>query len=179
MGKLGDKNRSQLGIKLSRKFNSLLGLLLFIIGGAVEQLVRGEIDDLIKGRDRKSKFLSIENVISRLLSNIPLLGNMISTQFEGGDYNVPVVRTINNALIGAKNISSGETSKTKLKGAMKIAETSLTLGTGAPGTAQVFDILENIFGTNKKESSSQKNNLLGESLLDFDFGDSFSPELDF
>jgi len=83
---------------------------------------------------------------------VPYFGNLIEATDRGGDADPPIIRTIENVFSGGASIIKGEKSETKIKGALKMTEAGITLGTGMPGTAQFFDLLERIFLPSKEKA---------------------------
>ena len=137
---------------LWKRMSALIGVGIFIAGSIVEEKTRKAIYELTTGKELPDEPL-LKTAITFIPEQVPYFGNLIEAADRGGDANPPLIRTLENFVSGGTSLVKGVKTETKIKGALKMAEAGFSLGAGVPGTAQFFDLLDNIFLGEKKKMS--------------------------
>lgn len=142
-----------------KRISALIGLGIFVAGSIAEEQSRKFIYETTTSKELPDESTA-KIAIMAIPKNIPYFGNLIEAADKGGDADPPIIRTVENIFKGGASIITGKKPETKIKGALKMTEAGIALGTGIPGTAQFFDLLENIFG--KIVSETKPRDVLSE-----------------
>jgi len=136
--------------KIGVKFRTLMALMILAIGGGVEDDLRKKLFEFITGKKIKEKFTFLQSALLSIPEMIPVLGNVIQSQFEYGQgYSVPLTRLFENITQSFSMIRS-EKADTRKRGYLKLTESIGTLF-GIAGTAQGFDLIERTIPETKKK----------------------------
>lgn len=130
---------------LWKRISALIGLGIFIAGSIAENEARKAIYETTTGKELPDESM-LKTAVMFIPEQVPYFGNLIEAADRGGDASPPLIRTVENVFSGGTSLISGAKPETKIKGGLRMAEAGITLTTGIPGTAQFFDLLENIFG---------------------------------
>lgn len=127
-----------------KRISAIIGLGIFIAGSIAENEARKAIYETTTGKELPDESM-LKTAVMFIPEQVPYFGNLIEVADRGGDANPPLIRTVENIFRGGASLISGAKPETKIKGGIRMAEAGITLTTGVPGTAQFFDLLENIF----------------------------------
>lgn len=127
----------------TKKLAGLVSIGLLVMAGAAEDEAREWLYNLTHKKDLREDKRSVpEKVFVNLSSTMPFFGNFIEAASRNRDAYPPAMKTVMTGFQGGRQMFTGKDSTSQFKGALKAAETGLTLGLGYPGTAQFFDLLE-------------------------------------
>lgn len=140
---------------LWKRMSALIGLGIFIAGSIAENQARKTIYEITTGKELPDES-ALKTAVMFIPEQVPYFGNLIEAADRGGDANPPIIRTAENIFSGGASVIKGAKPETKIKGALRMTEAGITLGAGVPGTAQFFDLLENIFGRIIEGGSTKK-----------------------
>ena len=145
--------------ELKKSFNALIGLGIIMMGYIAEEATRDFIANM-SGKDIEKQD-PLAAVTLGLVEEFPLFGRMASSLFTGQDYDIPLMRMAKNLFKGTRQLATGKTPESQVRGGLKAAEAGIALGAGIAlskgltsvrpvGLAQIFDILEGIFQESSK-----------------------------
>jgi hypothetical protein len=124
-----------------KKSKALYALFILALAGGVENELRKKIYEFITGGKINDSLSFWKNAFYSIPESVPILGQIFqSINHPGQSYSIPLVKTIENAFVGASMLKSSDPEKVK-KGLLKLGEAVATYN-GVPGASQAEDILE-------------------------------------
>lgn len=140
-----------------QKLTALLGLSLLGAGQVAEDQARKYIWEKTTGREipggEDEPFL--QRMMWSYFTNVPFFGPLADSLMRGRSSEPPLVRQFENLVIGSKQLVKGKKLETKQRGAMKAAETAITLA-GVHGTGQIFDLAARLIPEPEKKVTYPK-----------------------
>lgn len=133
-----------------RRFNALLGLMLLSAGNVAENESRKALYEYTTGQDLPDHS-RIEQFLMTVPEHVPFFGHAIQMLGRGGNLEPPLMRVLDQLFKGGYSAIAGKKPETRTRGALKVSEAAITAAFGLPGTAQLFDIAENIFAKSGKK----------------------------
>jgi hypothetical protein len=138
---------------IAPKLSAIIGLGIYLAGQIAEDESRRRLYKLTTGKELPKESMA-RNLLLYIPENIPYFGNIIQSSTQGGDADIPLIRTVETAIKGSVSAVTGTKPETKIRGGLKAGEAATTLLFGIPGTAQIYDLLERIFLPNKGKEKS-------------------------
>lgn len=129
-----------------KKMAGMIGLAILMAGSVAEQEARRNIYQLTTGKKLKQDSAFAEALMT-VPFNIPFFGKFAEAGYAYANGSVrstypPIVKIFEDGVKGGFQMALAKKKSKKKKGALKFAESALTLGLGIPGTSQGFDVLE-------------------------------------
>lgn len=137
------------------KMIGLIGLGILMLGGMAEKEAREKLNRLFGKEPKEGKEVEwLYDIIFYVPEQVPYFGNIVEGKRKGyGGSDIPIVRSIGGTIKGGVDIVQG---KNIGKNILKTGEGVMTLWRGTPGTAQIFDILENTVLREEKRKKTKR-----------------------
>ncbi len=137
---------------ISKKLWALIGFGVLVAGNIAEKKARNAMYSFISGKKPKPES-NLKIALMTIPSQVPYFGNMLEMGLGGYEADPPLIKTVEDVFKGGGRVILGKKPETKIRGAMKLSESLLSLTLGVPGTAQAFDIMERVLSETSNEDS--------------------------
>jgi hypothetical protein len=130
-----------------RKALALTAIALMVAAGMAEDEARRMVYEMTTGKPSKK---AEESFLKAARWYIPRQLPLIGSYFKGGSVEPPVLREVKKIVQGAQQVEAGK----PIAGLEGMSEAILTSIVGLPGTAQMFDLLDQAIAEVKKEEAA-------------------------
>lgn len=146
-----------------QKLGALAGLGILTAGSIAENEIRGKIFELVRGEEADERSAWLQALLF-IPEQVPYFGQVLGSAVDFGDANAspPLVRVVEDAFKGGTQIFTGESTESKLRGAVRLSRSIAASEFGIPGTYQLAEIANRFLQDERKAPS------VGG--LDFGFG---------
>ena len=159
-------NRGLIRGDMQKKLLAGVGLGLLGAGDVAQDQARKYLYEKVTGSEIKRKETPfLQDMMWSYFVNVPFFGTLADALMRGRSPEPPLIRQFENAVVGTRQLFSGKTTETKIKGGMKVAEAGLTTFAPLPGTGQLFDFAQRLVPKAPKKAEASKAQKLRKQIL--------------
>ena len=159
-------NRGLIRGDAQKKLMAGIGLGLLGAGDVAQDQARKYLYEAVTGSEIKRKDTPfLQDMMWSYFVNVPFFGQLADALMRGRSPEPPLIRQFENAVVGTRQLFTGKTPETKIKGGMKVAEAGLSTLAPIPGTGQLFDFAQRLVPKTPKKPVASPQQKLRKQIL--------------